>query len=666
MIPKYSKRIFSRFQDLKCQPMHLLRVVLVGFGLLLLGNTLQAQPRQPVSLSPEINKLTTFKLNHVRLLKSPFEHAMELDSDYMLRLDTDRLLAPYLEAAGLESKAPNYGGWESTELRGHTLGHYLSAISMMYAATGNREFKNRTNYIVQELKRAQDALGTGYIGGIPDHEQLFDSLKAGKIETENFSLNGVWSPWYNLHKAFAGLRDAYIYTGNDLALTVLTRYSDWAIDFASHLDEEQFQKMLECEFGGMNEVLADVYRLTGERKYLDLAQRFNHKAVFDPLAEGRDELRGLHANTQIPKIIGAAVQYELTGDKRLKRIVENFWDEVVNKRSYVFGGNSYREYFGELGTLHNRLGRSTAETCNTYNMLKLTLHLMEWYPNETKYADYYERALYNHILASQDPQTGMMAYYTSTEPGTFKVFSNPFESFWCDVGTGMEDHAKYGETIYLHSGSELQVNLFLPSELSWEEQGLTLRQETDFPNSEESRLVVNVEEPVKLAFKIRRPYWAGEGFGVKVNGRAIKASDTSDGFVTIRRTWQDGDTVDIALPMDLHLEYMPNDNSKAAIMYGPLVLAGQLGRKYFFDPMPISLSNQSEYFDVPAVDVPKLNIGSRKVNEWVHPIQGESLRFVTDGVGVPKDVTLAPFYQVNRQHYTIYWDIINNTERAIK
>lgn len=595
-----------------------------------------------------------FDLQQVKLLDSPFKANMVRDAAYLKKLDADRLLAPYRIAAGLEPKAKRYGGWESEGLDGHTLGHYLSATSMMYAATGDEWFKKRVNYIVDELALCQAQRDDGYVGGVPKGPAIFEEIKNGKIEAKPFNLNGGWVPWYNLHKTFAGLRDAYRYADNNKAKEVLIKLSDWAVDLSGHLTDQQFQEMLKAEQGGMKEVMADVYGITGDQKYMELSKRFNHKVVFNPLAQGVDSLAGLHANTQIPKIIGAARDFELTGSKRMFNVAEFFWKQVTQKRSYVIGGNSSEEHFGKLGHLSDRIGRATSESCNTYNMLKLTRHLMQWNP-DSRYTDYYERALYNHILASQDQKKGMFAYFMSLEPGTFKTYSTPENSFWCCVGTGMENHAKYGRDIYMHSNSKLYVNLFIPSELQWSEKGVQVKQETSFPESGITALTINSEQPTEFALSIRKPYWLAGSMNIRVNGKDVDARAASNGYVNVEREWQDGDQVQVSLPMKLHVEPMPNDESKIAIMYGPIVLAGQLGKKGVEDPMPYA-EDQKDYFDVPKVKVPDLAYGDKPVDEWIEPVEGEPLHFKTVGVGRPEDVALVPYYQIDQQRYTVYWN----------
>ena len=621
---------------------------------------------QPVD---EIIQAQQFNLKKVRLLDSPFKDAMEKDGEYLLSLDTERLLAPYLEEAGLSPGAEHYGGWESTGLDGHTLGHYLTATSMMYAATGDERYRERVNQIVAQLERAQNEIGTGYLGGVPNGQEIFEQVQSGEINAEPFGLNGGWVPWYNLHKLYAGLRDAYIYADNQAARDILIRLSDWAVETLEPLSDEQFNEMLITEFGGMNEVLADVYAITGDQKYLELSARFNDERIFGPLRNGEDQLEGLHANTQIPKVIGAAREYELTGDESLHKVATFFWDTVVNNRTYVNGGNSQDEHFGELGMLHNRLSKTTSESCNTYNMLKLTEHLMQWNPKNTAYADYYERALYNHILASQDPKTGMVCYFMPLSSGHFKTFSSPENSFWCCVGSGMENHTKYGKNIYLHTENDLYVNLFIPSEVTWNEKGITLRQETEFPKSERTHLTVETEEPVNFTLKIRKPGWVKENISVTLNGESIEPS-RSDNYMNIDREWQDGDRVEVQMPMNLRLESFPNSNQKKAVLYGPILLTAKLGTKGM-DEEPIPYAgyqnfdgrwDQLRYADMPSVEAPFRIPANEPVENWLIPVEGAPLKFHTDGLDESETIEFAPYYQVNHERYAIYWDVESDGE----
>lgn len=605
-------------------------------------------PKVPIKVYP-------FRLKDVRLLDGPFKKAMDLDAKYLLDLQSDRLLSRFREYAGLKPKGKIYGGWEGRGISGHTLGHYLSACAMMYAASGDERFLDRVNYIVDELALCQQAHGNGYVGGLPEAKRIFTEIAAGKIKASKFGLNGGWVPWYNLHKLYAGLLDAYHCSDSDKAKTVVIGLADWAGNVTGKLSDKQLQTMLNTEHGGMNDVLANVYAVTGKQEHLDLATRFNHRFVIDPLTRREDRLEGLHANTQLPKIIGAARQYELTGDKDLRTAAAFFWEVVTKHRSYVNGGNSEREHFRRKGELWKRLTPMTAETCNTYNMLKLTRHLFAW-TADGQYADYYERALYNHILASQEPKRGMMIYYCSLKPGHFHTYNEPYDSFWCCTGSGLENHVKYGDSIYFHDDKSLYVNLFIASELTWKAKGLRVRQETRFPDEPKTRFTFSCEKPVQLALKIRHPYWATSALNVTVSGQKVGADSRPGGYLTIDRSWTNGDVVDVAFPMSLRLEPMENRPRRAAIMYGPILLAGRLGREGFTDEMPYSAVHWA-HGGGPTPEVPELVDDGKPVAEWVQRVPGETLEFKTVGAGRPKDVSLIPFYKAHHQRFTVYWDL---------
>jgi DUF1680 family protein len=439
--------------------------------------TSPANPNSKIKVANKIVlKASAFDLKDVRLLDGPFHDAMLRDQKFLLSIDPDRLLHTFRINAGLPSSAKPLGGWEApdVELRGHSLGHFMSACALMYSSTGDARFKTRADGLVEELAKVQAAMPSrgfhaGYLSAFP--EEFFDRVDARQK---------VWAPYYTLHKIMAGLLDVYTHCDNQQALDVLTKLADWVKFRVDRLSDEQQQRALETEFGGMNEVLANLYGATGNAEYLRIARKFDHQALFDLLARGVDPLNRLHANTQIPKMIGAAREYELTGEKRYRDIASFFWDRVSNHRSYVIGGHSDGEDFFPPETFSKHLGVSSTETCNTYNMLKLSRKLFSWSPS-AETMDFYERGLYNHILASQDPATGMMCYYVPLKPGAFKTYSKPEDSFWCCTGTGMENHAKYPDTIYFHDDQSLYINLFIASELNWREKGLTLRQETRFP-----------------------------------------------------------------------------------------------------------------------------------------------------------------------------------------
>ena len=583
-----------------------------------------------------------FRLEDVRLLDGPFKHAMTSDAAYLLRLDPDRLLSGFRKEAGLKPKAEVYGGWESMTIAGHSLGHYLSACALMFASTGDVRLRERVDYILSELDACQSANGNGYVAAIPNGKKIFQEVSSGDIRVKPFDLNGGWVPWYTLHKLFAGLLDVHQYFQNPQALSITVKLADWSDSTLAKLSEEQFQHMLGCEHGGMNEVLAELYARTGNEKYLQLSRRFHHKAVLEPLARREDRLQGLHANTQIPKLIGLARRYELTADATDKTAAEFFWERVTRHHSYVNGGHSDGERFGPPDKLNNRLSDNTSETCNTYNMLKLTRHLFEWRA-EAEYADYYERALYNHILASQNPDDGMVCYYVPLKAGSRKVYSKPFDSFWCCVGTGMENHAKYGEAIYFHNHDTLWVNLFIPSELNWRAKGLSLKQETLYPEAEKVSFTLKARRAVNFALRLRYPGWATQAVAVVVNGRPQTIAAKPGSFVEIKRTWRTGDRIELTVPMSLRLEAMPDNPQRVAILYGPTVLAGELGAED----------------QVTGVNLlPALLTEDRKLSDWLKPVGGAPVIFRTASAGRPDDVMLYPFYRMHNKRYAVYWDLL--------
>jgi hypothetical protein len=595
-----------------------------------------------------------FAMSDVRLLDGPFRDAMLRDQKYLLALEPDRLLHNFRVNVGLPSSAKPLGGWEEPgcELRGHSLGHYLSALSLMYASTGDAEFKRRMDYIVAELAKCQSkspAAGfhQGYLSAFP--ESFIDRVEQSQK---------VWAPWYTLHKIMAGLLDANQHCGNAQALDVLTKMADWVKFRVDHLPPEQMQKSLDTEQGGMNEVLANLCAVTGDTNYLQVAEAFNQQKFFAPLARGEDKLDRLHANTQIPKVIGATREYELTGDPTFLTIAQTFWNAVALRRSYVIGGHSDHEHFFPTGDFAKHLSTDTCETCNTYNMLKLTRELFALEPDAAK-MDFYERGLYNHILASQDPETGMFVYLMSLKPGHFKTYSTPEDSFWCCVGTGMENHSKYADTIYFHGADSLFVNLFIASELSWPEQGVSLRQETKFPESDTTVLKIKSDKPVKFSLKIRHPAWAVDGLAVSVNGKKQKIESAPGSYFTLQREWRDGDTVKIQLPMKLHTEFLPGVSNEIALLYGPIVLAGELGT----NGMPVPFArNQTDFSALPAPAAPVFVCDAGKLLDHVKPLSGKPLAFRTHDIGRPQDVTLIPFYQLHRQRYSVYWKLLSETE----
>ena len=606
-----------------------------------------AMGQAPLKVPP---KAEPFSLKQVRLLDGPFKHAMELDQKYLLSLDADRLLHNFRVNAGLPSSAKPLGGWEEPkcELRGHSVGHYLSACAMMYASTGDARLKERASLIVAELAKCQEKIGSGYLSAFP--EEFIDRVEAGKR---------VWAPWYTLHKIYAGLLDVQVLCDNPQALEVLKKACAWIESRTDKLSDEQMQLMLRNEHGGMNDVLAELYAVTGDPQYLKLSQRFNHWAVLGPLAERQDKLTGLHANTQFPKILGAARQYDFTGEERLHTIATFFWDVVTRERSYVIGGNSDNEAFSPKEELSKHVGPSTTETCNTYNMLKITRRLFCWEP-KAEYADYYERALYNHILASQNPETGMVVYYLPLKTGSQKVFSSPNDSFWCCVGTGMENHAKYGDSIYFRGAPSregpktLYVNLFIASELDWREQGVKLRQETRFPAEEATRLVFTCEKPVEASLKIRHPFWAVSGIEIAVNGEKQAVSSRPGSYATVSRQWKTGDAVEVKMPMSLRTEGFRDNPRKLAVMYGPLVLRGEF--------------NPHDSFWAIVADPGQIvsSIRPVKVKPLVFNAFAPVFRKFPDLSLSRRPVGLSPLYQEYKGPYIVYWDVLDEAQWKAK
>ncbi|MDQ2719466.1 MAG: glycoside hydrolase family 127 protein [Bacteroidota bacterium] len=593
-------------------------------------------------------KAIFFPLSDVRLLPGLFKDAMDEDVKYLLSLDPDRFLHRFRTNAGLNPKAPIYGGWESRGVSGHSLGHYLSACSMMFAASDDIRFKIKVDYIVNELDECQRARKTGYVGAIPGEDSLWDQVAAGDIRSQGFDLNGAWVPWYTLHKMLAGLVDAYQYEGNTKALQIATKFCDWIDVKFKNLSEDQFQQMLECEQGGMNEALANVYALTGNKKYLALSYRFDHKKILDPLADDEDILPGKHANTQIPKVIGTARQYELTGNKKNEATAVNFWNMVTVHHSYVTGGNSDFEHFSKPDELSDHLNDNTTETCNSYNMLKLTRQLFELKP-DAHYMDYYERTLYNHILGSIDPDDGMTTYYVPLVAGGEKTYSTPTESFWCCTGTGMENHVKYGESIYARgSDGSLYVNLFIPSTLTWKERNLQIKMETSFPNSNDVILKIVQGAPHRkgnskgenFPIYIRYPSWAKEGLTVAINDKPLIIKKNPGSYYTIERVWKAGDKISIGMKLYVHAESMPNNKNRIALLYGPIVLSGELGKeKPAQQNIPVFVSNDAD------------------VSDLVKPVaNSNTIMFQTSATSAARPVSLIPFYEMHYQHYIVYWD----------
>jgi DUF1680 family protein len=606
-------------------------------------------------------------LTAVRLTGGPLKQAQGLDSKYLLSLEVDRLMAGYRARAGLEPKAKSYGGWDSVEgkqLTGHIAGHYLSAVSLMFAATGDPQFKQRADELVAQLKEVQDKRGSGYLGALTDAQgrdaaDIFEKdIAAGIIRSGGFDLNGMWAPWYTLHKTFAGLRDAYRFTGNPTALELDVKFAQWTERVLSKLDPAQLQSMLNCEFGGMNEVMVDLYVDTSDKRWLELSRKFEHQLVTAGLKQRQDNLAGKHGNTQIPKLIGSMDRFAATGDSADLTAASFFWDRVAHHHSYATGGHGKDEYFGEPDKFNERIDGRTAESCNVYNMLKLTRRLFSYDPSAT-YADFQERALFNHVLGSIDPNNGSTCYMVPVGRGVEREYSDMLGSFTCCVGSGMESHALHGDGIYHESAGKLWINLYAPSTADWKAGGVKLEMSTDFPTGESAKVLFKMAAPKEFTLVLRKPWWVGDGFEVTINGQLANgkpqagsaAADAKTGvLLEFQRTWKEGDTVEVMLPKSLHLEPLPDNPNRVAILWGPLVLAGKIGADAEHKSAP---GTQVE--DLKAI--PVFVAAGRPVAEWLKPVVGRPGVFRSVGVGRDREVELIPFYQLQRQRYAAYWDL---------
>src|SRR3954467_1848302 len=587
-------------------------------------------------------KARPFPMKQVRLGDGPCKAAMEADRRFLSSLPPDRLLHTFRINSGIASSAQPLGGWEAPdcELRGHYAGgHYLSAVALMYASTGDEDLKRNGDIVVAELAKCQKGLNNGgYLSAFPI--EFFDRLR---------NREKVWAPFYTIHKIMAGLLDMYVYTGNEQALDMVEKMAGWTAGYTGSLSYNHMQRVLGTEYGGMGETLSNLYAVTGKPYYLHLAQRFDKKMFFDPLAQHRDELKGLHVNTHIPQVIAAARYYELTGDQYYRDIAEYFWDEVVSERSYCTGGTSNHESWNtDPGKLASELSTNTTEDCCAYNMMKLTRHLFGWQP-DARLMDYYERLMFNHRLGTINPEDGTMMYYLPLASGYWKTFGKPFDAFWCCTGTGSEEYAKLTDTIYFHDDDSLYVNLYVDSHLEWPEKGFRFRQETRFPEQQGTTITISTDKPAPLTINVRVPYWA-RGGGVKINGTALPAFASPGSYLELNRTWKSGDKIELNLPMDLHVEPMPDNDSVQAIMYGPLVLAGT------FDVVPNEMS-YGNFEPKPDAQkkVPDIIADPANPTAWVEPDARQSLTF--HAAGQTQAFPLVPLYQVIHNRYAVYWNV---------
>lgn len=603
----------------------------------------------------------TFPLQDVTITDGPMKHALEENLETLLAYDVDRLLAPYRKEAGLPEKAKQFPNWDG--LDGHVGGHYLSAMAIHYAATGNLECKRRMEYMIAELKACQEAngikypdWGVGYVGGVPNGASLWPKIKAGDI--------GViwqwWVPWYNIHKMYAGLRDAWAYTGNTEAREMLLAFCNWAMNLTGRLSAEQMEQMLGNEHGGMNEIFADAYQMTAHHPYLETARRFSHRQILDPMARGEDNLDNKHANTQVPKAVGFQRIAEVGGETYYANAARFFWETVTTNRSVAFGGNSRREHFPSKAACADFITEVEGpETCNSYNMLKLTEDLFRVDP-QARYADYYERTLFNHILSTQHPEHGGYVYFTSLRPRHYRVYSAPNQGMWCCVGSGMENHGKYGQFIYTHSGNDLYVNLFVPSTLNWKEKGRSFRQETNFPYEESTTLTLTKGKGT-FGILIRVPHWVKQnGFEVRVNGHLVQPTVLASGYLKLERNWKKGDKVQLRLPMKTYVEYMPNVANYVAILHGPILLGSRMGT----EDLHGLVADDTRWAHIahgkrlPVDQAPILiedNIEA--LGDKLIPIKGKPLHYSMANLKMinGNHLELEPFFGIHDCRYQIYW-----------
>ena len=614
-------------------------------------------------------KVESFKLSDVRLTQSAFKHAEDMDIRYLLALDPDRLLAPYLKGAGLTPKADNYTNWENTGLDGHVGGHYLSALSMMWAATGNEEIGRRLDYMLAELKRCQDAAGDGYLSGVPDGRMMWKEIAEGNIRAAAFGLNDRWVPLYNIHKIYAGLRDAYLQAGKEQAKEMLVKLTDWMAELTKNLSDEQMQDMLRSEHGGLNETFADVAAITGDKRYLELARRFSHMAILNPLKEKEDKLTGIHANTQIPKVIGFKRIADLEGNDEWSDAAQFFWETVVKNRSITIGGNSVREHFHPADNFESMLtSEQGPETCNTYNMLRLTKMFFET-TGEAQYMDYYERALYNHILSTQDPVQGGFVYFTPMRSGHYRVYSQPQTSFWCCVGSGLENHARYGEMIYSHKGDKaLYVNLFIPSTLAWGDVDIT--QQTAFPDEEGTTITVSPRGGKKrFAMMVRLPEWCSqEEVSCDIDGVKQKAT-VENGYIKVERAWKAGERLHINMPMHLRAIGLPDNSKNYSFLYGPIVLAARMGTQQQ-EGMFADDSRGGHIANGPRLPLQNMPVVVGAAETLLNHLAKDEGKLTFRLSGVRPDnyegMTLEPFYRIHESRYMVYWPLMTEEEWAVK
>ena len=589
--------------------------------------------------------ITPFPMSQVRLLPGPCQQAADYNRAFMMRIAPDRLLHTFRINAGVASSAEPLGGWEAPrgELRGHTTGHYLSACALRAASAGDAEVKARGDEMVAELARCQAKLASGgYVSAFP--VEFFDRLDKGR---------NVWAPFYTYHKILAGLIDMHVHAGNKQALEVASGMAAWADEWSAAKPEAHMQEILRVEFGGMSEALYNLAALTNDDRWAKAGDRFNKKEFLTPLAQRRDELRGLHMNTHVPQVIGAARRFELSSDPRFHDVAEFFWETVVSARTYATGGSSNNEHWmtspGRLAA-EWRASSHHQECCCSYNMMKLTRHLYSW-KSDPRYFDYYERNLFNHRLGAIQPETGHSTYFLSMTPGAWKGLCTEDKTFWCCTGTALEEYSKLNDSIYYRDERGITVNLFVASELDDRDRSIGLRQDTHFPDEPRTTLTITKAPASAWTLHLRIPSWTS-GAAVKVNGRLLEATPGGGSYLSIARTWKKGDRVDLELPMSLAAEPIADEPRLQAFLYGPIVLAGDLGKQGLTDDL--ILDKQWPEVSRAPMNVPELQASGKKLEDWIKPDGSAPLTF--RAAGADGGVTLKPLNRLWGRFAT-YWNV---------
>ncbi len=591
-----------------------------------------------VKLDPLDETLEDFSMHNVTLLDEYEQNAFQKEVEYLKSLEPDRLMRGFGDVSGRKINAEKYGGWETSAIQGHTLGHYLTAVSQAYATSKDEELRAITNYMISVLRGCQ--LPNGYLHAIP--ESHYDQIESGNT-------SGTWVPWYSMHKILAGLIDVYALTGNKDALVIASKLGDWVYIRTSKWTPEMQQTVLNVEYGGMNDCLYNLYKHTKNENHLSAAHSFDEMSLFEPLYNGKDILNGKHANTTIPKIVGAINRYTVTGEEYYLQVAANFWQIVVENHTYITGGNSEWEHFGEPKVLDAERTSCNCETCNTYNMLKLTRALFKA-TGDVRYSDYYENTFINAILSSQNPETGMTTYFQPMASGFFKVYSSPFDHFWCCTGSGMESFSKLGDSIYFNNENSIFVNRYTSSKVNWEEKGLTITQTADLPV-----VTFTVNGSADAEIVLRVPDWCKDKPTVKINGEK-KLVREKNGFITLNREWRDGDVVEYEMPMSITVHPLPDNENAVAFKYGPWVLSADMGTNNM-NTGTTGVDVTVPLWDTSLSDT--LIVEKGTVNKWLRNIDenlvriGDSLEFKLNGTN--QELVFSPHYKQHTNRYGIYF-----------